>query len=92
MAGDRRARRRGLLGRAGLEGALLLPGVRAVHTVRMAFPLDVAYLDADGRVLRLHAMAPGRIGRPVWRAAAVLEAERGAFARWGLAVGDELAW
>jgi hypothetical protein len=29
-----------------------------------------------------------RIGVPVWRANSVIEAEAGAFARWGLHVGD----
>jgi uncharacterized membrane protein (UPF0127 family) len=30
------------------------------------------------------------VGRPVWRARGVIEAEAGAFSRWGLDVGDTL--
>jgi uncharacterized membrane protein (UPF0127 family) len=79
---------RGLLGRDGFEGALLIQGCRWVHTLGMRFALDVAYLDADGQVLKTIRMNRHRIGIPVWKARAVLEAESGAFARWGLHVGD----
>lgn len=50
VAATRRARRRGLLGRAGIEGALLLAPARCVHTARMRFAIDVAYLtEANDR-------------------------------------------
>jgi hypothetical protein len=35
-------------------------------------------------------MAPHRVGVPVFKAERVVEAEAGAFARWGLHVGDVL--
>jgi uncharacterized membrane protein (UPF0127 family) len=31
-----------------------------------------------------------RMGIPVWSARSVIEAEAGAFGRWGLRVGDEI--
>jgi uncharacterized membrane protein (UPF0127 family) len=88
VASTRRARGRGLLGRDGIDGALWLPGVRSVHTVGMRFAIDVAWLDADGRVLRVRTLRPRRVSAWVPRAVGVLEAEAGAFARWGLAVGS----
>ena len=88
VASTRRSRRRGLLGRDGIDGALLLTPARAVHTFGMRFDLDVAYLDADGRVVGLARMPRNRLGRPRLRARSVLEAEAGTFARWGLRVGD----
>lgn len=90
IAGTRQARRRGLLGRDGLEGALLLRPGRAVHTLGMRFPIDVAYCDAELRVRSVRTMVPWRIGAPRPRSRAVVEAEAGAFARWGLSVGDLL--
>ena len=84
------ARRRGLLGRDGIDGALLLRPCRSVHSLGMRFPLDVAWCDRDLTVLRVAQLPRHRVTRPVLRAAAVLEAEAGAFARWGLAVGDRL--
>ena len=84
------ARSRGLLGRDGIEGALLLSPARSVHTVRMRFPIDVAFLDGDRVVLRTITMAPNRVSRPVWRARSVIEAEAGSFERWSLRVGDQL--
>jgi uncharacterized membrane protein (UPF0127 family) len=90
VARTRRERGRGLLGRDGIEGALLLPSVRSVHTVGMRFPLDVAFCDTEMRVLRIVRMGRGRVTRPVWRARCVIEAEAGAFARWGLREGDQL--
>jgi uncharacterized membrane protein (UPF0127 family) len=83
-----RARRRGLLKRDGLEGALVLRPCRWVHTVGMRFPLDVAFVDRDGAVVKTVRMGRHRVGFPVPRAAWVIEAEAGAFERWGLAEGD----
>jgi uncharacterized membrane protein (UPF0127 family) len=56
----------------------------------MRFPLDVAWCDRDLVVLRTARLARHRLSRPVWRAGAVIEAEAGAFARWGLQVGQQL--
>jgi uncharacterized protein len=85
-----RGRAKGLLGRDGLEGALLLKPAMSVHTIGMRFALDIAYLDGDLTVLAVTRMPPWRIGRPRFSARAVLEAEAGSFERWKLAVGDEL--
>jgi uncharacterized membrane protein (UPF0127 family) len=87
VAEDRRSRRRGLLGRDHLDGALVLRPCRWIHTVGMHFPIDVAYLDGDGVVIKTLQMHRHRVGIPVWRANVVIEAEAGAFARWGLGVG-----
>lgn len=83
-------RSRGLLGRDGIHGALLLRPASSVHTLRMRFALDVAFLDGELTVLRTVLMRRNRISRPGWRAKAVLEAEAGAFGRWGLRPGDRL--
>jgi uncharacterized membrane protein (UPF0127 family) len=88
LAGDRRARSRGLLGRDGLEGALVLQPCKWVHTIGMRFPIDVAYLDGDGVVVKTVHMRRHRFGVPVFGARWVIEAAGGAFARWGLRVGD----
>jgi uncharacterized membrane protein (UPF0127 family) len=56
----------------------------------MRFAIDVAFCDRDDVVLRIATLAPGRLSPLVWRSAYVLEAEAGAFARWGLHVGDRL--
>ena len=84
------SRMRGLLGRASCEGALLIRPARSAHTLGMRFPLDVAHLDAELRVVRTVRMDRHRVGRPVRGGCAVLEAEAGCFERWGLQVGDEL--
>ena len=88
VASTSRARRRGLLGRDGVDGAVVLRPCRWVHTIGMRFPLDVAYVDGDGVVVRVAQMPRYRISRPVWKAAWIIEAEAGAFERWGLRWGD----
>lgn len=90
VADTRRDRRRGLLGRDGIEGALLLVPARSVHTLGMRFPIDVAWCDSELRVLRVARLPRHRLSRPVAHAHAVLEAEAGCFARWDLQVGDQL--
>ena len=83
-----RERRRGLLGRDSVDGALVLDHCRWIHTVGMRFDIDVAYLDANGLVVKTVHMHRMRVGAPVVRARSVIEAQSGAFARWGLHVGD----
>jgi uncharacterized protein len=90
VADGRRARARGLLGREGVDGAVLLRPARSVHTVGMRFPIDVAFCDAELRVIRVVTMRRFRVSRPVWRSRAVVEAEAGEFARWRLQPGDQL--
>ncbi|MET9349724.1 DUF192 domain-containing protein [Streptomyces termitum] len=87
IAASYRARRRGLLGRDGIGGALLLTPANSVHTLGMRFPIDVAHLDRHLRVLAVVTMRPGRIGLLRPRARHVLEAEAGAMAGWGLRAG-----
>ncbi len=84
------SRMRGLLGRDRFDGALLLRPARSVHTFGMRFPIDVAFCDRDLTVLEVVTMARHRLGRPRLRARCVIEAEAGAFERWGLAPGDAL--
>jgi len=85
-----RTRAKGLLGRNGIDGALLLRPARSVHSFGMRFPIDVAFCDADLYVLDIIALRPHRMTLPRWRARAVIEAEAGAFDRWGVHVGDQV--
>ncbi|MFD4374402.1 DUF192 domain-containing protein [Streptomyces sp. NPDC058486] len=87
IAASYRARRRGLLGRDGITGAMLLTPANSVHTFGMRFPIDVAYLDRHLRVLASVTMPPGRLGLLRPRARHVLEAEAGALAGWGVRAG-----
>jgi uncharacterized protein len=122
-------RRKGLLQRDGLGGALLIDRCRSVHTIGMRFALDVAFVSLETsdvvdaseraarkretieqagpgsardqtaviqpsahrinlRINRVLTMAPNRFGLPRIGSNAVLEAEAGSFARWGLAQGQ----
>jgi uncharacterized protein len=83
-------RRRGLIGRNGVDGAMLLCPASIVHTFRMVFTIDVAFCDRHLVVLRTVRMRPNRCSRPVPSSAAVIEAEAGAFARWGVVPGARL--
>lgn len=88
VADTARSRRRGLLGRDAFDGALLLRPCRNVHTARMRFPIDVAFCDAEGVVLKTVSLPPWRVSPWVRRSAFVIEAQAGAFERWNLRVGD----
>lgn len=90
IARTRRQRARGLLGRDGIDGAIYLTPCRSVHTLRMRFPIDVAFVDDDLVVRRVVQLPPGRVTRPCLRARGAIEAEAGSFASWGLTVGDVL--
>jgi uncharacterized membrane protein (UPF0127 family) len=89
---DSHTRRRGLLGRTALErdAAMILAPCSSIHTFFMQFPIDVAFVARDGRVLRLRErMGAWRIAG-AWRAFAAVELEAGAIARTGTRRGDTL--
>jgi len=92
VALSRNARRKGLLGRDGLApfSAMVLAPCAAIHTMFMRFAIDVVFVDADGRALRIvKSLAP-------WRAAmtplahAVIELPAGTLTTREVAVGDPL--
>ena len=87
-----RGRTVGLLGRDrdSVTGALVFRPCRQVHTLGMHFPIDVAFCDRDGIVLRTSTVAPWRVTRVVWRSGFVVEAAAGALERWGLRPGDKV--
>jgi uncharacterized protein len=92
VAATRATRRRGLLGRESFgatEGLLLIP-CKAVHTVGMRFPIDVVFIDGDGRAVRIvPALAPWRIAMSA-RAKAVIELAAGTAAAADIQIGDML--
>ena len=90
IATERASRRKGLSGQTHIEGAFVIPNCRWVHTFGMRVPIDIAYLDTDGNVIKTVQMSKMRLGAPVWNARTVIEAEKGAFARWGINVGNKI--
>lgn len=52
------ARLRGLIGRPRDDTVLVLAPCRSVHTFGMRCPLDVVFVDAQGRVLASYAGVP----------------------------------
>jgi uncharacterized protein len=93
MADTRATRRRGLLGRDGLDASaalVLLPSF-AIHTAFMRFPIDALFVDRDGVVVRrVERLEPWRIA-VAWRAHAVVELAAGALAHADVRVGDRLS-
>ena len=72
-------RARGLGGRAGMprNEALLIPRCRSVHTFTMRFPLDLVWLDGDGRPVRIDRDVPPSRFRTCLRARSVVECNAG---------------
>ena len=90
VAESRRDRRRGLIGEPDPQFALVLPKCKWVHTFGCRSALDVAYLNDESRVVKMHRLAPRRLPLPVPAAHTVVEAKAGSFERWGLQVGHTL--
>jgi uncharacterized membrane protein (UPF0127 family) len=87
-------RMRGLLGRARLgdNEALLLEPCSSVHCMGMRYPLDLVYIDRQGRVCKLvYGVKPWRFSASL-RAHATLELAAGVLAVTGIRVGDVVAW
>jgi uncharacterized membrane protein (UPF0127 family) len=83
----------GLLGRSHLsqgEGLLIAP-CSSVHTFFMRFPIDVAFLDRDGRVVSAFASVPPfRVLMGGRGAQMAVELPAGVLARTGATTGDQL--
>jgi uncharacterized membrane protein (UPF0127 family) len=87
-------RARGLLARPAPKPgeALLLDPCAGIHTWAMAYPIDAAFLDRRGRVLRIAA------NLPPWRFAAckgghaVVEWAAGETQRLSIVTGTTLEW
>ena len=72
------------------EGLLLEP-CRSVHTIGMAYPIDVLFIAKDGRVVKaVRDLKPGRVTWPVLAAHMALELPAGTIEASGTLPGDRL--
>lgn len=87
-------RLRGLMFQKALaEGqALVLVGDSSIHTFFMRFPIDVLYLDREGRVLRAQdSMRPWQLGPLVRGCRYIVELPPATIRRTQTEVGDLIA-
>ncbi len=89
VARSRAERRRGLRGRADVDGVFVLRA-RSIHTVGMQVTIDVAFCDAEGVVVKVCTVPPNRVTLPCWSARSAIEAPQGALREWGVVAGDRL--
>ena len=93
VAGTSETRRRGLLGRTGMDRseALIIAPCSAIHMFFMKFAIDAVFVDGDGRVRKIvHDLRPWRIAI-AFGAYAVIEMASGAVGVSDLEVGDRLS-
>ena len=89
------ARFQGLMGQASLpvgEGLHLVP-CNSIHTFFMRIPIDVAFLDAQGRIVKkFDALPPWRATTVYFKAQSVLELPAGTLQASGTQEGDMLSF
>jgi uncharacterized protein len=85
----------GLMGQPQLpfgKGLLLSP-CNSIHTFFMRAPIDVLFLDAERRIVKMiPALPPWRATSVYWNAKSVLELPAGTLAASETQEGDELAF
>ena len=89
------SRLRGLLARPPMSDGqgLLLLDCSSVHTMGMGYSIDVAFLDAEGRVVRSFAdLEPWRVGLGGADAVHALELPAGRLRETGTVPGVRLNW
>jgi uncharacterized membrane protein (UPF0127 family) len=88
------ARGRGLMFTSALadgEGLVIEP-CSSIHMFFMRYPLDVLFLDREGRVLFMYkGIKPWRVGRVVRGARTAVELPIESIERSGTQIGDQLA-
>lgn len=85
-----KARTKGLLGRDGVDGALLLDNTKSVHTIGMKFEIDVAFCDEEMRIIRVVTMPRHRVSKVEFGASCAIETTAGRFNHWNIGPGDQL--
>lgn len=93
IAGSFGRRLAGLIGRFTFSRgkALILKPCNAVHSFFMLFPIDVAFINDQGKVLAtIKRMRPFKVCRPVRGATAVVELPAGVIETTGTELGDTL--
>ncbi len=87
-------RMRGLLGRPRLtdDEALLISPCSSIHTIGMSYPLDIAYLDNTGKVLKTVSTLDTMRFSSCWPAVATLEMAAGSLQRLSINLGEILEW
>ena len=90
---DSQTRRTGLLRHDVFPdgSAMLIAPTNAVHTFFMRFPIDIAFVTREGRVVKTYdSLRPWRVAA-AFGAFAVVELPAGTLARCDTAAGDTLA-
>jgi uncharacterized membrane protein (UPF0127 family) len=92
IAFDSASRRTGLLRHDALADghALIIAPTNAIHTWFMKFPIDVAFVAKDGRIVKIRSSLRAWRLAAVWRAYAVIELPAGTLDRSSTVVGDRL--
>ena len=93
LAVDSESRRRGLLGRTGLEAGegLVIAPSQGVHTFGMAFAIDVVGLSRDGRITKIRSQVPPRRIVLALSAHSILELPGGHASACAVRVGDRVS-
>lgn len=94
VADNHLKRLRGLIGRPLPAGrAMVIKPSQGIHTFFMGYPIDVIYLDGDGRILRLlNAIKPYRFGPIDIRTRCIVELPAGTLKQSGTVEGDVVAF
>ena len=87
---DSKTRNVGLLGRQSLDPgtAMIIAPTNAVHTFFMRFPIDIAFVKRDGRILKIRKRLPAWRLAGAWGGYAVVEMAAGSFEAAGTSAGD----
>lgn len=87
-------RMRGLLGRPRLADneALLISPCSSIHMIGMSYPLDIAYLDTVGKVLKIVSTLKAMHFSSCWSASSTLEMPAESLQRYSIQVGEVLEW
>jgi uncharacterized membrane protein (UPF0127 family) len=82
----------GLLGTPSLSAGqgLWISPCKSIHTFFMRYPIDVLFLDADGKVLDQGTFQPWRVSAWQTKSHGVLELGAGVLVRTGTQVGDHI--
>ena len=92
VAGDSASRKKGLLGRDGLDPgcAVVIVPCQGVHTFGMRFAIDIVAVSRDGVVVKIRSHVPRRRIVLALKAYAIVELPSGSADAADLKIGDRL--
>lgn len=85
------SRMKGLMGKKEIKKGLYFQPCNNIHTFFMKVPIDVLYLDKEGKIIYMdNPIVPWKIGKIVPKGSAIIELPEGTINKYNIKIGQKV--